>query len=126
MPKFDLTASLKAAGFVVSGDWTGVVDTDAFAGEAAKTAAKVISDNLSDGKRPDGRGGMPSGKRDGRARGKGTRIATSIRAKKVSPTQFVLSAEEEVPGQLNRILRGIPFLPPLEYDLKAALEALLP
>jgi hypothetical protein len=92
----------------------GVIDIneEGLAADVAEGLAQAMASNIEHGMRPDGRGPMPGRKRDGRPRGIGAGILKSIHARRVGPMQFVIRAWRETPGQLGRILREVPFVPP--------------
>lgn len=86
-------------------------------GEVALAMAQAWADdmreNLQKGLRPDGKGKMPKRKTDGQPRGYGTDTVASIAVKwGTAKNRLVICAQEDDPGTLARILRGIPLKPP--------------
>lgn len=100
-----------------------VVDVGAVAVAVANAWAEDMRENMLAGKRPDGKGPMPRRKLDGRPRGEGTRTVSSIRARwSGSLNRLVIAADEDDRGTLARVLRGIPFRPPLVSARVAAVQ----
>lgn len=118
--KFDLLEALGPA-------WTGgniTADTDRFEETYANAQAASIAKNLSEGNRPDGTGSMPISRTSKRPRGQGSRTAASIKARKRGPGNWVIAADEDVPGKLGRILKGIPLVADVAEGVTEGLEAL--
>lgn len=100
-----------------------LVDVGAVALAVANAWAEDMRENLLAGRRPDGKGAMPMVKEGGRHRGEGTGTVSSIRARwSGSLNRLVVAADEDDPGTLARILRGIPFRPPLVSARVAAVQ----
>lgn len=125
MPKYKLGAILKKAGFVMSDDLQ--IDTDMFQMIVATMAADEMATNLSTGQKTSGTSAMPKGKTTkGRPRGMGTHIASTIHAKKLSDGKWKIAADEKVPGQLNRVLKGVKLkLPNMKRIFDVAIKTML-
>lgn len=127
MGKVYIGKALAAAGFSFSGSWDTQIDTELFQATVAAMVADEMGTNLSIGQRPGGKGNMPKGKTtQGRPRGQGTSIASSMKARKRDDGKWVIAAEERVPGQLSRVLRGVKLrTPDLERIFRVAIQSML-
>jgi hypothetical protein len=100
------------------------VNPGAVAVALANAYAEDIRENMLAGKRPDGKGAMPKREKDGAPRGTGTRTVASIAVKwSQSRNTLAICADETEPDALRRILRGIPFRPPITSErIRSVLE----
>lgn len=93
------------------------VDLGAVMVAYGEAIAADIRENLTAGIRPDGKGPMPPRESDGAGRGTGTGTVASISVRwGQAKNRMVIAADEDVRGTLARILRGIPFRPPIISD----------
>lgn len=115
--------------FAISGG-NMVVDVEGFAQTFADELAAGIRGNLENGMRPDGKRAMPRRKEtpdgrptnDGRPRGLGSMIVSTIKARKTG-TGFTIAADEAVRGHLRRILKSVTLKPsPSSPTWQAALD----
>lgn len=125
--KIDLAAEFNRAMAKVPSAVPAVLEVDmgAVAVALGTAWAEDMRENLMNGKRPDGKGPMPKRKLDGQPRGEGTRTVASIRLDWSQRTnRMAIVAEEVDRGTLKRILRGIPFRPPVTSErIKAVQES---
>jgi hypothetical protein len=99
-----------------------VIDVGAIAVAYAEAIAEDMKENLLAGRRPDGKGPMPTRETGGR-RGQGTSVVMSISARwSQTLNRLVVAADESDAGSLARILRGIPFRPPVNSARVQAIQ----
>lgn len=101
------------------------IDEQVFADALAKGVAARMGRNIRKGLKSDGSGPMPGRKKDGRPRGKGSRIAMAISPKKTADLEYEIAAHQELPGHLARILRGVPFDAPPYATMKPLINSVL-
>lgn len=114
--KIDLAAEFNRAMSKVPGAVPAVISVDmgAVAVALATAWAEDMRENMLAGKRPDGKGPMPRRKSDGAPRGTNTNTVASIKLIwSKGSNRMAIAASEDTRGTLKRILRGIPFRPPL-------------
>lgn len=130
MPKVDLAAAFNAQIRRIPGGEKYVTHLEVDPGAAALALAEAwaadMAENLTAGKRPDGKGPMPARRTPhtvGR-RGEGTDTAASIHVTWSSArNRLAIVADETERDALRRILRGIPFRPPATSErIRAVLE----
>lgn len=97
-------------------------DEQGFIGRIADAWAAVMKQNLYNGMRPDGAGGMPGREKDGKPRGQGAEILQTIHSERRGGLDFRIEPYEKTPGHLSRILREVPFTPPPLDTLKTPVD----
>lgn len=124
--RYKLAEPLKKAGFELSGGWGVEIDVDAFEEISATMAADEIATNMGIGQKPSGKGTMPKAKTTKLPRGFNTHIVSTIHARKRAEGQWVIAADEKVPGQLRRVLKGVKLVTPdMNRIFDVALQTLL-
>jgi hypothetical protein len=113
--KIDLQTAVRKMGVTVLKGGMVSIDDQAFGTAVASGIAGVMRDNMNEGRRPDGQGRMPGRRQDGRPRGMGSHIVTTVRAGQGTGV-YPIVADEESPGQMERILIEVPFRPPGAKD----------
>jgi hypothetical protein len=98
------------------------VDEEAVARGMATVVAREMGMNLRKGIKPDGSGPMPGRRKDGRPRGKGSRIAMAIAPVRVGKGRYTIAAHKEEQGHLARILQEVPFDAPSPEKMQRALN----
>lgn len=117
--EIDLAAEFNRAVEKIPGAVPAVlkIDMGAVAVALATAWAEDMRENLQRGLRPDGKGPMPMVKEGGRHRGQGTATVASIKLVwSKGSNRMAIAASEDTRGTLKRILRGIPFRPPLTSE----------
>jgi hypothetical protein len=123
--KIDLAAEFNKAVAAIPGAVPAKLEIDigAVAVALGEAWAADMRENLLAGRRPDGKGSMPARQGGGRrGEGTGTVASISLRWGKNS-NRMVIAADEENPGTLRRILRGILFRPPMTSARIQAVKA---
>lgn len=101
------------------------VDEAAVARGIAVVVARRMSLNLMRGIMPDGSGPMPGRKKDGRPRGKSSKIAFGITPVRTGTGKFNIAAHREKQGHLYRILQEVPFRAPPMTSMQKEINAVV-
>lgn len=123
--KIDLAAEFNRAVAKIPSAVPAVLEVDlgAVAVALGTAWAEDMRENLQRGLRPDGKGPMPKRKSDGQGRGTGTGTVASIRLTwSQASNRMAVVADEDDRGTLARILRGIPFRPPVTSERIRAVQ----